>query len=210
MRLLRQALGVALEEVSDGKAFREIEHTFYARLEDLEQLKKAASMEHQEQWEVKFPKTDLNAGEGRIRIRKTVVDGKDPEYVLTCKTSIAKSNDKIEVPIPTTEPMFQQFRMMSEKGMIKDRYHFPVSGTDLVWEVDMFYLPGAEVGSGQYCEWCKIDLEVKDRDAALPPFPIEFAEMILGQYGERSEAEEAKVRALYDTEFVAANPYLNK
>lgn len=200
-------LRAALEEVSDGKAFREIEHTFYARLSNPGDLSTAASQEHQEQWELKFPKTDKNGGNGSVRIRKTIPLGGSPEYVLTTKTLASRDGDKIEVPVPTTEPMFQQFKLMSEKGMIKDRYHFPISGTDLVWEVDMFLKPGAVVGTGPYEEWCKIDLEVKDRSTAIPVFPLHTQELITAPFGKRTDAEEAMVTTLYDTVFTQKNPH---
>lgn len=204
--MLRRAL--ALEEASDGKAFREIEHTFYARLSNVGDLAKAASQEHQEQWELRFPKTTQNGGSGSVRIRKTIVGQGVPEYVLTTKTLASHDGDKIEVPVPTTEPMFRQFKLMSEKGMVKDRYHFPIEGTELVWEVDMFLMPGGQVGVGPYHEWCKIDLEVKSREATIPPFPLDTEELITAPFGKRTEEEEAKITALYESGFTMKNVYL--
>lgn len=203
MSLLR----VALEEISDGKAHREIEHTFFARLANPELLKEAKDMEHQEQWEIRIEKTDKNAATGKFRVRKTVKNGADPEYVLTCKTA-GKEEGSIEVGVPITEPMFNQFRMMAEGGMVKDRYFFPVEGSDLVWEVDMFLRRGSQPGSGEYEEWCKIDLEVPSLDMALPPLPQGFSEVITNPYGKRTEAEDAKVVALFHNEFFTPNPYL--
>jgi CYTH domain-containing protein len=204
----RNLLRIALEEASDGRAHRECEHTFYGRIEDFSVLDQAASMEHHEQWEVRVPKTEANGGKGRFRVRKTIIDGKVPEYVLTCKTKIGDTGDELEVSVPTTEPMFEQFKLMSEQGMIKDRYHFPVEGSDLVWEVDMFYLPGAEVGSRKYFSWCKIDLEVDNRNTPIPGLPFEFAEIIMAEEGNRTADEEAQVRRLYDTEFNTRNVHL--
>jgi hypothetical protein len=203
--LLRRAL--ALEEVADGVAFREIEHVLYARVPNFEELKKAASSEHQEQWEIKIPKTAENSSAGSMRIRRTVKNSDQVEYVLTTKTVMGSEGDKLEVPIPTTLDNFQQFKRFSNRGMVKDRYFFPVEGTDLVWEVDMFYRPGATIGSGDYHEWCKIDLEVKDRAAPLPPLPIELTDVIAAPYGKRSEAEEAKVTSLYHNEFITKNEH---
>lgn len=196
----------ALEEVADGKAIREIEHTIYARIVDFGQLQKAASMEKHEQWEIKVPKTDLNAGRGGIRVRKTEIEGGEPVYVLTTKITANESGDKIELPIPTNEDNFHQIKFLSERGMIKHRYHFPIVGTELVWEVDMF---PKQDGEG-YHEWCKIDLEVQDRDAPIPELPLNFEEVIMPKgYGrEDEEASEAKVTALYDQCFLARNPFL--
>lgn len=204
MRMLR----LVLEEISDGKAFREIEHTFYARLANPGDLAKASSQEHQEQWELKFPKTDKNGGSGTVRIRKTIPKGGVPEFVLTTKTMASRDGDRIEVPVPTTEPMFKQFQLMCENGMVKDRYHFPIEGTDLVWEVDMFLKPGGHIGVGPYEDWCKIDLEVKDRSAAIPPLPFETEELITAPFGKRTEEEESKIREMYDTIFCRKNTHL--
>lgn len=198
MKLLR----IALEEASDGKMFKEIEHVFYGRLIDIEELKKAASVESQEQWEIRIPKTEENANSGSIRIRKTTVGDAEPEYILTTKVS-AGGGDKIEVPIPTTADNFEQFKILSFAGMRKDRYHFPVEGTDLVWEVDMFLKP-----EGGYHEWVKIDLEVSDRGAAIPSLPIELKDVITSDYGMRTEAEELQVSALYAHTFITKNVHL--
>ena len=202
-------LKAALEEFSDGKARREIEHTFYAKVENMEILSNAKSMEHQEQWEIKLEKTDKNAAAGKWRIRKTVVEGQDPEYVLTCKTA-GKTEGSIEVGVQVTVAMFDQFKMMSEAGMLKDRYHFPVEGSDLVWEVDMFLAQGSQPGEKKYHDWCKIDLEVPSLDMALPPIPEGLSDVITAPYGKRSEAEEAKVTSLYHNEFLTPNVFLNK
>lgn len=204
--MLRRAL--AIEEVSDGRAFREIEHTFYARLSNPDDLKTAASQEHQEQWEFKVPKTEKNGGSGSMRVRKTVIGQNPAEYVFTVKTLASRDGDKIEVPVPTTEAMFCQFRLMSEKGMIKDRYIFPIEGTDLKWEVDMFLKPGGKIGIGPYHEWCKIDLEVTSREATIPVFPLATEQLITAPYGQRTPEEEALVTGLFDSQFVTKNIYL--
>jgi len=205
---MRKLLRFALEERNDGAAQVECEHTFYGRLENFEELKRAVAKEHQEQWEVRLPKTDANGGAGRIRVRKTIESNKNPEYVLTCKTKVGTDGDEMEVPVPTTEGMFEQFKLMAEQGMIKDRFMFQVEGMDLVWEIDLFYLPGQEVGSGQYYEWCKIDLEVANRTDPIPPLPFHFAELITAPEGRRTEAEEQRVRGLYDTVFVTKNVHV--
>jgi len=206
MRLLADA--IALEEKSDGVAFKEIEYVYYARLSNMEDLKNATSQEHQEQWELKFPKTDLNGGSGSVRIRKTIETGKEPEYVLTTKTVANKQDDKIEVPIPATEAMFDQFKLLAEKGMIKDRYFFPIEGTDLVWEIDCFLKPKGKIGVGPYYDWVKIDLEVSSRKEKIPQFPLATEELITKPYGKRTEAEEKTITDLYDKEFVTKNAAL--
>lgn len=202
--IFRKALGLALEERSDGKAVKEIEYEFYARVVNTEELTNASRIENHEQWEIKVPKSDKNAVGGRLRVRKTTVgaDGK-PEYVLTTKTD-TKDGNSMEVSVPTTEENFIQFKYISESGMLKTRYVFEVDGSDLVWEIDVYKKPG-----GGFWEWCKIDLEVDRPDALIPPFPIELADIISGQSGERTEEEENKIKSLYDFEFITKNQFVS-
>lgn len=204
MRLLK----LALEERSDGTALRETEFTFYGKLDDITQLHQARSMEHQEQWEVNIAKTDTNGGKGRIRVRKTVEEGKSPDYVITVKTTLEGTNDEMETPSPTTVDMFDQFKIMSEAGMIKDRYFFPIEGTELVWEVDMFLLPGAAPGSGNYAPWCKIDLEVPSRNLRIPTLPMHFTETIMAQESNRTPEEKTHIAQLYEQFFLTKNTHL--
>ncbi len=208
MSLLRRS--ISMEEEATGQAIKEIEHVYYGRLANAADLQKAASSEHQEQWEIKVPHTEENAGDGCIRIRKTITSGGQPEYTLTTKVKTGNEGDKIELTIPTTEQNFTQFKILSESGMRKDRYFFPVEGTELVWEVDMFYAPGAEVGSAQYLDWCKVDLEVKNRSVNIPELPLQFQQIITAPYGKRTADEEAQVSGLYENGFKLKNEYRSK
>ena len=194
-------LRLALEESSDGKANREIEYEYYGKLIDLSQLDKASSKEHHEQWEFKIPKTENNAGKGRIRVRKTIKNDGTIEYVNTTKSILEKSNDRIELSIPTTEDGFKQFRILSDTGMIKDRYMFPVD--DYVFEVDMFLKP-----DGTYHEYCKIDLEVKSKTENIPEIPIKLEDLIINQYGNRTNIEIKLLDKLFKECFISRNIYL--
>ena len=209
MKSLSAKLRIALEDVADGKAHIETEHVLYARCTDFAFLGNAKSMEHHEQWELKFPKTDKNGGSGRIRIRKVVREGFPPEYTQTSKTKDPSSGGNVEITVPVSEALFNQFRIMSENGMRKDRYHYPVEdGSDRVYEVDMFLKHDSQAGAKQYYEWCKIDLEVDDMNAAMPPLPEGFADIISAPFGKRTDEEEARVTSLYHNEFTAKNPFI--
>jgi CYTH domain-containing protein len=198
-------LRLALEEASDGKANKEIERVFYAKLSDFEQLKKADSYEDQEQWEVPVARTEKNGGEGRIRIRKTTFQDGRVEYVLTTKLKMKGSRPgaqaAVEVSIPTTEANFAQFKILAENGMIKRRYHFPAGG--LVWEIDVF--PGCDKGKTQ-CDWVKIDLEMPSTSTAIPELPIQYDELIDGAT-QLSEKQQETLDWLYDNEFKSTNGY---
>lgn len=200
--------GVALEEdVQDGKLFREREKVFYVRVTDTDQLSGAASRDSQEQWTVKIPKTEGNAAKGNIRVRKVVGgnDGAEPQYVLTTKAE-RNSEDRLEVPAPVTEDMFKLFRQLADTGMIKDRYSFPVEGTDLVFEVDMFLdTSKAEADHTPYHQWAKIDLELKDFNGEIPELPIKVEEVIPGDTTDPEQR--AKITELYETVFLTKNNF---
>ena len=200
MRLLRRAL--ALEETSDGKANKEIEHVFYGRVTNLEELKNATAKENQEQWEIKIPKSDGNGGTGRVRIRKTTASDGNIEYVMTTKTAEDDGSDT-EVPIPTTQANFEQFQRIAEAGMIKDRYSFHIEGSSLVFEVDMFIKP-----EGGYHDWCKVDIEVSDLNAPIPPMPITLDNLIDSNPNNQSDSDRAQITALYAHAFLTKNKFV--
>lgn len=214
LRLMR----MALEEAKNGKANKEIEHVLYARLEATKQLEKATHKEYQEQWELKVPHVEGNAGEGTVRIRMTQLPGKAPEYVLTTKVRAADGS-RIEVAIPTTEDNFKQFQLLAATGMKKVRHFFPAVQMDfetgqsekVVWEVDMFVrdvkLTADECLAGaNYHDWCKIDLEVKNKKAALPLLPMIFEEVV--GLGTRTPEQEAFIQGLYSSVFWTPNKFL--
>ena len=195
MRLLRRAL----EEISNGLANKEVEHVFYGRVTNPEELSKATMKENQEQWEIKVPKTDSNGGAGRIRIRKTTDSNGTTEYVMTTKLANDDGSDT-EVPIPTTQANFEQFQKIAETGMIKDRYSFHIEGSALVFEVDMFIKP-----EGGYHDWCKIDIEVDSLNTPLPPMPITLDNLITSNPNDHTDAERAQITALYAHAFLTPN-----
>lgn len=204
---LKVALGqptVATEERSDGAAGDEIELTFYARLADPEALPTTPLREMQEQWTIKIAHTDENGARGDIRVRKTdIYDNGDlgkTEYVLTTKVRV-DGQTAHEIPIVSSADQFEHFKTLAESGMHKLRHTYPINGTDLKWEVDVFVNP-----KGGFFPWVKIDLEVPSKDTPVPEFPFEAEEWIKGQNGERAPAEEAQVRELYETMFLTKNP----
>lgn len=207
------AVSIAMEkDVQDGKTFMEKERVIYARISDFEQLKKAKSADHQEQWGLKIAKTDENFAEGQVRVRAVTplsLTGEGPpyratagaQYVFTVKAKQGMGQN-LETPVPATADAFEIFKRIAENGMIKDRFHFPVEGTDLIYEIDVFLK-----ADGSYHEWVKIDLETKDMAAELPPLPIEVEEQILDNTEDK--AEQAKIKQLYSTIFLTPNVYVH-
>ena len=217
-RNLKQLL-IALEEQATGKANQEREYVFYAKLTDPGILDRASHVESHEQWSLNIDKTDKNACSGRIRIRKTEEYGK-VSYVQTVKTPIRPtSNDTLasdtsvpdasqnmlEVATESSEDAFKQFKLIADNGMIKTRYTFPIDGTTLKFEVDVFHLP-----TGEKSQWVKIDLEVNEPLESIPPLPEGFSETITNQKDDQTDEERQLIRSLYETAFLTKNEYLNK
>lgn len=215
MRLAQEA---AANNVTSG---REDELVVYAKVNDFEGLKKAKSKESHEQWQV-------NAPFGKIRVRKTSKDGLEASYSMAIKTrdntSGIPGGTETEMDIDAT--VFEAFKIISEKGMIKDRYCFASSRTtlkddsgkhnlqaaELVYEVDMF--PN---GQGGYHEICKIDVELNEllekAKASNPELkeanitinisdlPFQPSNPILGTT--ENPEEKAMITKFYDSYFLA-------
>jgi hypothetical protein len=204
MKTLRyHSLRAALEDNADGKTHIEREHVIYAELTDFEELKKAASSEKQEQWVVKIPQTERNASAGQIRVRRVETPAEGVKFILTSKT-FKEGGDRLEVSVDASEDLFNHFKTLAESGMIKERFHFPVEGSDRVFEVDVFMK-----ADGTPYAWCKIDFEL-DNDTqlteAIPELPVTVGKMISGDPKQFSDEQKAAVSVLYDTVFLSKNP----
>lgn len=172
---------LALEEEATGKTVIEQELVYYARLESLDTLKAASGSEEQEQWEIRIPKTEKNLSSGRMRVRKTTKDG-NTEYVITTKIK-REDGHEMETSVPSTEDAFTQFKLLSDAGMKKTRYFFPVEGRKEQFEVDVFPL-----ADGKTSNWVKIDFEIID-DSTVAPLPEGFLDAISSKSPEKEDKD---------------------
>lgn len=196
---------------SKGVKNKEIEYVLFARIPDMSILKKAKGMERQEQWEIDIPKTGSNAAPGRMRIRKSTVKGV-VSYVQAIKSVADRSAQKGKAMVPisiseiesdSSEAAFEQFKLFSSKGMVKERYFFDVPGTGLQWEVDVFIQ-----ANGSRSEWCKIDLEVPEPLEKLPKLMDGFVDVIYNQRGQRTAEEEKIIVDVWNNQMIRANEYI--
>ena len=188
-----------------GKAIREKEFTVFARILNFSQLKQANHAEIQEQYIIPIEKTEENAGQGAIRVRKiTARDGRS-RYELTTKNKM-DVGDNIEVTISTFKENFIQFKVLSTVSMLKHRYTFKIKGSDKKWEVDV--VPD---GNGSYYPWARCEIEVDDlNDKNVPELPLEVEELILPpELGKLSQEEyDEKTKPIMDRFFTSGNPYV--
>lgn len=188
-----------------GKAIREKEFMVFARILNFSQLKKANRAEIQEQYIIPIDKTEENAGQGAIRIRKITARNGRSRYELTTKNKM-DIGDSIEVTVPTTKENFIQFKVLSSVSMMKHRYTFKINGTDKKWEVDV--VPD---GNGSYYPWARCEIEVDDlNDKNVPELPLEVEELILPpELGKLSQEEyDEKTKPIMDRFFTSGNPYV--
>lgn len=199
MSIFKNPRYLSQEALDSPKTILEQEYVFYVRITNFKQLENAAHAEKHEQWQIKIPSTDENAGSGSIRARKVTSADGTISYELTTKSKTKKGS--IETTVPATEENFTQIAFMANSGMRKDRYTFPIPNSDLSFEVDVF--PDGKAG---YYTWAKIDLEVKSPLSSFPELPIQVEEIITPQDAETPEGQE-EVSRLFDTFFLLKNKY---
>lgn len=183
-----QTLGIALEDNEDGVAAKEIEYMWYGRLTDFEALKKAAGTETQKQ-------SSLKGKGGTIRVRETTAMGQ-LRYTLTAK-AYSGYGEANECSLPVSKDMHEVFKVLSGESMDKIRYTFPIEGTELKWEVDVFI-----DAQGNPKDWVKIDLEVPERINEWPPLPVPLTDVIFAGNDEYTREQRAKLDELFATVFV--------
>ena len=199
MSIFKNPRYLSQEAIDSPKTILEQEYVFYVRITNFKQLENAAHAEKHEQWQIKIPSTDENAGSGSIRARKVTSADGTISYEITTKSKTKKGT--IETTIPATEENFTQIAFMANSGMRKDRYTFPIPNSDLSFEVDVY--PDGKAG---YYTWAKIDLEVKSPLSSFPELPIQVEEIITPQDAETPEGQE-EVSRLFDTFFLLKNKY---
>lgn len=188
----------SMESVANGKTQVELEYVIYAKLANFDELLKAARKEEQEQWEIRRENDPSYKFFGSVRIRAV----NNTRFILCCKTLEDGQNGKDEVEMEVTKDFFVALKKIATGGMRKTRYFFPIAGSDMTWEVDVYY-----DANGQKEAWCKIDLEVKQNLPQLPSLPVTVEEKIDAQPLDRTPEERARVDDLLKNKFVLTRPY---
>ncbi len=180
---LSPSLKAALEDLENGQKAKEKEYVWYGRLTNVAELQKAASQEIQKQ-------SSLKGKGGTIRVRETVNNG-TTRYTLTGKAYTGRGECD-EVSVPVSKDLHEVFRLITGESMDKIRYCFPIEGSDLKWEVDVFIDL-----QGNPKDWVKIDLEVPAATNEWPPLPITMADTIFGGNDQYTPEQHAKLDELY-------------
>lgn len=180
----------ALEELATGKAGKEKEYVWYGQIVDFKELDKATKV-------IKQSQSNMRGSNGTSRIRRVIDESGQVNYYLTCKnyTGVGECD---EVTQPTTKDMWLAYRGATGESMDKIRYEFPIGGTDLIWEVDVF----TDLEFGEKRVWCKVDLEVSADMPELPALPIKLDNIIFSPVKQYSPSEDKIIKGLYANEFV--------
>lgn len=186
---LQSAIGN--EAFVDGQKRRELEYTFYGRLEDFSALDGASKVEEQDQFHIPLDSDHIG-----MRIRR--INGS--KCVLTVKARREGAKGKEEVETEISEDTFLLLKESAASGFKKKRYYFPIEGSDLVWEIDVF-----EDLSGGRHSWVKLDMEVPEEETQLPPLPFALAEKIVAQGDRKTDQEQDFLDRLWGTEWNIAS-----
>lgn len=171
----------------------ELEYICYVKVDDFTQFQQAESAIHQEQWSVFLTNRnevpENRTSENNVRVRSV----NDEQFFLTSKLYLPGAKGKWELEREVERDHFEVIKAIATGGMKKDRYIFPVEGTDLRWEVDVHY-----DNNGERLPWVRLELEVAEKLDVLPELPIVGSERILRQRGQQTDDEQSVVKGLYD------------
>lgn len=200
----KNLLAIATENVAAEAMSVEMEYVLYAKLSDLEVLKRASSFESQEQYEIKGDPRD-SLGGFRMRARKTITE-QQTKFVCCGKAVLTKSTPdqperRAEQECACDADFFELMKACASKGFSKTRYFYPIEGTDLVWELDRF-----QKADGTFSDWVKLDLEIKTALSAIPEPPAGVEVVVKNQRAQWTDEEKALIQKLYDEEFFIVNP----
>lgn len=194
-------------DVADGKTKVEKEIEIYGTMRNMDDLDAATHWEIQEQWGLYVPGSNDNAGSGNVRIRMSQRSSGEPVYVLTTKVKASAGN--LECEAPSSPDMFQLFKILASSGLRKKRYYFPIAGTEMEFEVDVFTGP-----TGAPVPHVKIDLELRgtvppDFDLSSITLPFEMSDIRIIRPGHKNDEDLAYVRELFKTQYDLPNQCKN-
>ena len=215
-------ISLALENAERKNTATETEVVIYAKVTNPEGLSQANSVEQHEQAQVKTAK-------GSVRIRKIIIEGREPYYEMTSKQK--QDSAVVKTSIETTERInqhvYDMFMLVCESFMSKTRYifkaetirgkkgdmEFEIKAKDINFEVDVF-----RKQDGKTSAWCKIDLEVdklksilESNDigvqdikliARIGQLPFKPNDIILDDGDDSNPTKRALITQLYSSEFL--------
>lgn len=186
---IAESMGISVENLDQGKLEKEMELTLYVHMNDLQDLSRAVSKEIHEQYGVPLET------ETKVKQRIRAINNK--RWLLAVKSPLVGKPGNYECELDISNDMFKLLRSATpEDGYVKERYFFPITGTELVWEVDVFRNNG-----GTQHEWVKVDLEFTDTTMEVPPLPFKTKAIIFSDKADLTNAEKDWIDQLWDSEW---------
>ena len=183
----------------------ERELTFYVKMSDLSVLNSLEAID-QEQW-----KLDLKGPNETGRFRARLENGK--VHSICCKFPRKSGDGMVEAETLVNKEFWDfAIKMFGHHGYKKTRYIYPVPGTDLKFEIDVFLSE-----SGRQHPYVKVDLEYPADIPVLPEFPFPVDEDTAIDGNDMTKEEEAFVDDLWENQWSrldsakgALDPYYNQ
>ena len=182
--------GFKLEDV-DGEKHVEKEHTFYAEVEDFNWTEDAKTKELHEQWKLVYPGENIS---GRLRLIN------NRRFTEAVKEKIPGDIGHYECEFDIPEDAYMMKRKAAVSGYLKERYTFPITGTNKKWEVDVF-----KDRSGGRSKWVKIDLEVDNLNDDIPELPFSV-KCFFRDHPDAITEIKNDVRQLWELEWLQISP----
>lgn len=183
---------VSVEGLENGQLNKELELTMYVHMSDLNDLTRAVSKEVHEQYDTPL--------ETETKVRQRIRGVNDKRWLLTVKSPLPTGQPgNYETEVDISRDMFSLLRAATPKdGYVKERYFFPIIGTDMVWEIDVFRNNG-----GTQHEWVKVDLEFTDTTMEVPTLPFKTKAIIYSDSDDVTQAERNWIDQLWNKEWQA-------
>ena len=179
-------------EAIDGEKHIEREYTAYARVKDFNWIDDAPEHEHHLQW-------SINYGEdSKVKGLLRLINGR--RYTEAVKEPLISEEGSYEVEFDIPRDAFEMKKKACKDGYSKDRYCFPIEGTDLKWEIDVF-----KSKSGGRSDWIKIDLEYDSKSDVDFALPFEVLDLFVVGRDSSQEAHDMATQ-LWRDEWVKLEP----
>lgn len=175
-------------EAIDGEKHIEREYTAYARVKDFSWIDDAPEHEHHLQWKIDYGE------DSKLKGRLRLINGR--RYTETVKEDLISEEGSYECEYDIPRDAFEMKRKHCKEGYSKDRYNFPISGTNLKWEIDVF-----KSKSGGRSDWIKIDLEYNSKSDIDFALPIEVTDLFLVGKDSPQEAHDM-AKQLWENEWL--------
>lgn len=176
-----------MEDIN-GEKHIEREYTAYVEVPNFNWIDDAPQMELHEQW-------NIGLKDDSVRQRIRLINKR--RYTMAVKQPLRGEAGYYECEQDISADMFELLKLGGEQGFLKERFNFPIDGTNLKWEVDVF-----KSRAGGRHPWVKVDLEYHSINDPIPdfPFPIKGYPIIID--ADSSPEVKAAVKQLWDEEWL--------